>query len=299
MDGQSSLAKLAGLFCALTACQSTAPPPQSSFPARLPLERDERPAKPGWLLAGSGLVATSTPTIRGVGTASKIKNRSLALSTASNRARHQLAQKFEVLLSGYMKMWHSTIPPGALTEPQQQVEGAIRGFSNRILNNTQIVAHWRAPDGTIASLAELDLVSSFRATFGGNPTLSKGSPSKPMELLKAAFLETKPNDAPASEQVVEWPKRSPLLRQGELESLLYVIHRTSGPKPLEEAKAKAESILKELGAQVHSQCRPDDRTLILEFVERAGAFVYMQVVLDKAPMKSLGGQSVCLLRTPR
>lgn len=294
MDGQSSLAKLAGLFCALTACQSTPPPPQSSFPARLPLERNERPAKPGWLLAGS--VVTSTQTIRGVGTASTIKNRSLALSTASNRARHQLAQKFEVLLSAYMKMWRSTQPPVSASEPPLQVEGAIRGFSNKILSHTRIVAHWRAPDGTIASLAELNLMRSFRAAFG-DP--AAGNTSNPMELLKAAFLKTKSGGTPASEPVLEWPKRSPLLRQGELESLLYVIHRASGPEPLEEAKARAESILKELGAQVHPQCRPDDRTLILEFVERAGAYVYMQVVLDKAPMKSLGGQSVCLLRTPR
>lgn len=117
---------------------------------------------PEWVNKGSGAFGGSKRVFYGVGSASGIRNHSLARSTADNRARAELSKLFETYSASLMKDYQASTTAGdfSATSEEQSVEQAIKTFSSTTLNGVEIVDHWIHPtDGTIYSLARLDMAA--------------------------------------------------------------------------------------------------------------------------------------------
>jgi len=95
----------------------------------------------------------------GVSSASGIKNRALAMTTADNRARAEVGKTFEVYTASLMKDYMASTTAGDMSasSEEQHVEQAIKTFSAQTLSGIEIAGHWEHPDGTIYSLARLEL----------------------------------------------------------------------------------------------------------------------------------------------
>ncbi len=116
---------------------------------------------PDWVNKGSGAYGGDKKIFYGVGSATGIRNASLARSTADNRARAEISKVFETYTASLMKDYQASTTAGdfSATSEEQMVEQAIKTFSANTLNGVEIVDHWIHPtDGTIYSLARLDLV---------------------------------------------------------------------------------------------------------------------------------------------
>jgi hypothetical protein len=117
---------------------------------------------PDWVNKGSGAFSgDGKKAFYGVGMASGIKNQPLAMSTADNRARAEISKVFEVYSASLMKDYMASTTAGDMTasSEEQHVEQAIKTFSANTLSGVVIANHWFHPDGTIYSLAKLDLDS--------------------------------------------------------------------------------------------------------------------------------------------
>jgi hypothetical protein len=115
---------------------------------------------PEWVNKGSGAFGGEKKVFYGVGSASGIRNHSLARSTADNRARAEISKIFEVYSASLMKDYSASTTAGdfSASSEEQHVEQAIKTFSANTLNGVEIVDHWIHPtDGTIYSLARLDI----------------------------------------------------------------------------------------------------------------------------------------------
>ncbi len=154
---------LAGLFAlALFACAEKAPPPAAA---------PDTTEAPDWVMSGSGAKAKGDERVFfGVGSASGIQNMGLAQTTADNRARAELSKVFEVYSASLMKDYMASTTAGDMTasSEEQHVEQAIKTFSANTLSGVQITEHWYAPDGTVYSLAMLDLAAFSDAMSKAN-----------------------------------------------------------------------------------------------------------------------------------
>lgn len=111
---------------------------------------------PEWVNKGSG--SYNDGALYGVASASGIRNRGLARSTADNRARAEMSKVMETYTASLMKDYMSSTSAGDAVSEEQHVESAIKTFSASTLNGVQIVNHWTHPvDGTIFALARLDM----------------------------------------------------------------------------------------------------------------------------------------------
>lgn len=120
---------------------------------------------PEWVNKGSGAFggdkgANGGKVFYGVGSASGIRNHSLARSTSDNRARAEISKVFSTYSASLMKDYAASTTAGdfSASSEEQHVEQAIKTFSANTLNGVEIVDHWIHPaDGTIYALARLDL----------------------------------------------------------------------------------------------------------------------------------------------
>jgi hypothetical protein len=115
---------------------------------------------PEWVNKGSGAFGGEKKVFYGVGSASGIRNSSLARSTADNRARAEISKVFEVYSASLMKDYSASTTAGDMSasSEEQHVEQAVKTFSANTLNGVEIVEHWIHPtSGEIYSLARLDL----------------------------------------------------------------------------------------------------------------------------------------------
>ena len=115
---------------------------------------------PEWVNKGSGAFGGEKKVFYGVGSASGIKNPSLARSTADNRARAEISKIFSTYSASLMKDFQQSTTGGDMSasEEMQMVSNAIKTFSANTLNGVEVVDHWIHPiDGTIFSLARLDM----------------------------------------------------------------------------------------------------------------------------------------------
>ena len=116
---------------------------------------------PEWVNKGSGAFGGEKGKIfYGVGSASGIRNHSLARSTADNRGRAEISKVFSTYSASLMKDYAASTTAGdfSASSEEQHVEQAIKTFSANTLNGVEIVDHWIHPaDGTIYSLARLDI----------------------------------------------------------------------------------------------------------------------------------------------
>lgn len=137
---------------------------------------------PEWVNRGSGAFGGEKKVFYGVGSASGIRNHSLARSTADQRARAEISRVFEVYSASLMKDFQESVTAGdfSASSESQMVTQAIKTFSANTLNGTEIVEHWIHPvDGTIFALARLDIVG-FSELIDRHKELS----SKVKEMVK-------------------------------------------------------------------------------------------------------------------
>ncbi|HUT85994.1 MAG TPA: hypothetical protein VMW66_04060 [Elusimicrobiales bacterium] len=117
---------------------------------------------PAWVNQGSGAFedADNKKIFYGVGMISGIKDRSLSIHAADQRARAKIAETLEnyivILTKDYM-VSTSSVDMAAPAE-EQDVSVALKGFTKMTLKGAAIVDHWRDPsDETMFSLARLEL----------------------------------------------------------------------------------------------------------------------------------------------
>jgi hypothetical protein len=115
---------------------------------------------PEWVNKGSGAFGGEKKVFYGVGSASGIRNASLARSTADNRARAEIQKVFETYSASLMKDYSASTTAGDMSasSEEQNVTQAVKTFAAGTLNGVEIVEHWIHPTtGEIYSLARLDI----------------------------------------------------------------------------------------------------------------------------------------------
>ena len=116
------------------------------------------PSGPAWVNQGSG--AFNDGNFYGVGLASGIKNRALAIDTADSRARAKIAEVFDTYIAKLTKDYMASTTAGDMqnSSEEQNVTDSLKTFTKMNLSGVSIVDHWRDPsDGSMFALAKLDV----------------------------------------------------------------------------------------------------------------------------------------------
>ena len=115
---------------------------------------------PAWVNQGSG--AFKDGNFYGVGIASGIQNRALAIDTADSRARAKVAEVFNTYVAKLSKDYMASTTAGNMqnSSEEQNVTTALKSVTEMNLTGAAAVDHWRDPsDGSMFSLVKLDLAS--------------------------------------------------------------------------------------------------------------------------------------------
>lgn len=116
------------------------------------------PSGPAWVNQGSG--AFKDGNFYGVGIASGIKNRALAVDTADSRARAKIAEVFNTYIAKLTKDYMASTTAGDMktSSEEQNVTNSLKSFTQMNLSGVVIVDHWiDSSDGSMFSLAKLDV----------------------------------------------------------------------------------------------------------------------------------------------
>ena len=149
---------------------------------------------PAWVIKGSGAFKdTGESVFYGVGAVIGVHNKPLAVTSAENRARAEVAKVFETYSASLMKDYAASTTGGAAitaetpTSEEQHIEQTIKTFSAVTLSGVMIVDRWEDPkDGTIYSLARLNL-KDFEAQVKKMQELNTGVKAYVKENAKKAF----------------------------------------------------------------------------------------------------------------
>ncbi|MDD2773010.1 MAG: LPP20 family lipoprotein [Elusimicrobiales bacterium] len=98
----------------------------------------------------------------GVGMVSGVQNRSLAVTSADQRARAEIAKSLNNYVAVLTKDYMASTTAGAMdkSSEEQHISSTLKGFTQMTLNGAVIVDHWRDPsDGTMFALAKLDMAA--------------------------------------------------------------------------------------------------------------------------------------------
>lgn len=113
---------------------------------------------PAWVNQGSG--AFKDGNFYGVGLATGIKNRALAIDTADSRARAKIAEVFNTYIAKLSKDYMASTTAGDMknSSEEQNVTTSLKSFTQLNLAGVVIVDHWVDPsDGSMFALAKLDV----------------------------------------------------------------------------------------------------------------------------------------------
>ena len=134
---------------------------------------------PEWVIKGNA--AFKDKAFYGVGSASNFKNFSLRRVTADNRARNDLAKRFEVMTASLSKDFEASVAVGQGVSEERNVEQAIRTVTNQTLSGVVITDHWEhEARGELFSLARLDM-EHFEENLRRNEALSEDVKQKVIE----------------------------------------------------------------------------------------------------------------------
>jgi len=117
-------------------------------------------AGPAWVNQGSG--AFKDGNFYGVGIASGIKNRALAIDTADSRARAKVAEVLNTYVAKLSKDYMASTTAGDMksSSEEQNVTTALKSVTTMTLNGAMPVDHWVDPsDGSMFSLVKLDMAA--------------------------------------------------------------------------------------------------------------------------------------------
>jgi len=113
---------------------------------------------PAWVNQGSG--AFKDGNFYGVGLATGIKNRALAIDTADSRARAKIAEVFNTYVAKLTKDYMASTTAGDMSasSEEQNVTNSLKSFTQMNLSGVVIVDHWvDSADGSMFALAKLDV----------------------------------------------------------------------------------------------------------------------------------------------
>ncbi|MBI4374917.1 MAG: LPP20 family lipoprotein [Elusimicrobia bacterium] len=123
---------------------------------------------PDWVNKGNGAFKESgQAVIYGVGISQGIRNRALAVTSADERARAEIAKIMNTYVSVLTKDYMASTTAGDMSKSseEQHVSQTLKNFAKFTLNGAMIVDHWKDPsDGTMFALAKLD-IASIRKTL--------------------------------------------------------------------------------------------------------------------------------------
>ncbi len=120
---------------------------------------------PAWVNQGAG--AFNDGNLYGVGMASGIQNRALAVDAADNRARAKVAEELNTYIAKLAKDYMASTTAGDMksSSEEQNVTEALKSVTQMNLSGALVVDHWRDPsDGTMFSLVKLDM-NAVKATL--------------------------------------------------------------------------------------------------------------------------------------
>ena len=117
---------------------------------------------PEWVNKGSGAFkdATGGDIFYGVGMASGIRNRALAVTAADDRARAEIAKVMNTYVATLTKSYMASTTAGDMNKSseEQHVQSTMKTFAQFTLHGAVIIDHFRDDsDGTLFSLCKLDL----------------------------------------------------------------------------------------------------------------------------------------------
>jgi hypothetical protein len=115
---------------------------------------------PAWVNQGSG--AFKDGSFYGVGLASGIRNRALAVDTADGRARAKVAEVFNTYVAKLNKDYMASTTAGDMksSSEEQNVTQTLKTFTQMTLTGAAPIDHWMDPaTGDMYSLVKLDMTS--------------------------------------------------------------------------------------------------------------------------------------------
>jgi hypothetical protein len=124
---------------------------------------------PSWVNRGSGAFKDEGSRIfYGVGAVTGISSQPLAVQTADQRARADIARQLDTFVTGLFRDYQtSTVAVlGKAPVEEQHVEDSLKNLTRISVHGAKVIDHWRDPKtNTIYSLVRLDL-EGIKATVG-------------------------------------------------------------------------------------------------------------------------------------
>ena len=119
---------------------------------------------PEWVNKGSGAFKDSGNgmVFYGVGSVSGVRNRSLAITAADDRARAEVAKIMNTYVAALTKSYAASTMAGdpSKSSEEQHIESTMKSFAKFTLHGAIIVDHFKDDsDGTIFSLCKLDMAA--------------------------------------------------------------------------------------------------------------------------------------------
>jgi hypothetical protein len=119
---------------------------------------------PEWVNKGSGAMKDKdgNQVFYGVGITQGVRNRALAVASADDRGRAELAKIMNSFVTTLTKDYMASVTAGDMTKSseEQMVSSTMKNFAKFTLHGAVPVDHWKDPaDGTMFSLVRLDMAS--------------------------------------------------------------------------------------------------------------------------------------------
>ena len=157
----------------LGACSKKVPTPK-------PIEEvmgGELKGAPDWVTKSCGIYykAKGTPMICGVGSVGGSRNVSLMRSSATARARTELARSLQVKVKAMLKDYQATTTGGqdfgTSAADEQNIVDVSKQITDTTLSGTELEDTWISPNGTFYALVAMD-VDKFKGAISKMGSLS-------------------------------------------------------------------------------------------------------------------------------
>jgi len=153
---------------------------------------------PDWVNRGSGAFKDNGNEIfYGVGSVTGIRDRSLQVTAADDRARAEIAKILDTYVAVLTKDYMASTTAGDMSksDEEQTVSQTLKSFTKMTLTGATVIDHWKDPsDGTLFSLAKLDM-AAMQKTLGDAKQLSDAMRDYVQKNADKAFAELNTEEA--------------------------------------------------------------------------------------------------------
>jgi hypothetical protein len=147
---------------------------------------------PSWVNRGSGAFKDQGSRVfYGVGAVTGISSQPLAVQTADQRARADIARQLDTFVTGLFRDYQtSTVAVlGQAPMEEQHVEDSLKNLTRISVHGAKVIDHWRDPKtNTIYSLVRLDL-EGIKASVGEMREMDQSLRGYVRSQAEAAFDE--------------------------------------------------------------------------------------------------------------